>query len=381
MEKRKLKRKGIQIGNKPGIVRNSIVSDPAIGVGFNCFSTIEEKLANSKLLFKSSDAEQILAGPVLIPGIDILRKDPKTGEYFNAVFTSQDIVQLLRLRQFNKLVNSYTIEHDSNQVYGKESFIDEQFWIVKDPKNDTSNHYGFNDLPTGTLFSVVYVKDLDLYNKIKSEYNGFSIEAYFDYVDFDEKLKLKNIQKMEKNIFSKLSEFLFSKQKQEKQSLEMYGFKLKTGEEVIIDGDTMEVTINGEIPVDGDYELEDGTIITVNAGILVDVKQPQMQASEEDKKEQEVQLSKLNDDLLQLTTQFEAVQKENEQIKLEIEQIKLSKESLEAEKAELLEQIELFKKMKRAVVQPDVAPTSTSTEKTNKFEQYVSKLEKIASNF
>lgn len=381
MEKRKLKRKGIQIGNKPGIVRNSIVSDPAIGIGFNCFSTIEEKLANSKLLFKSSDAEQILAGPVLIPGIDILRKDPKTGEYFNAVFTAEDIVQLLRLRQFNKLVNSYTLEHDSNQVFGKESFIDEQFWIVKDSQNDTSNFYGFTDLPVGTLFSVVFVKDLDLYNKIKSEYNGFSIEAYFDYVDFDEKLNLKNIQKMEKNIFSKLSEFLFTKQKQEKQALEMYGFKLKTGEEVIIDGDTMEVTISGEIPADGDYELEDGTVITVSAGILIDVKQPQMQASEEETKEQEVQLSKLNDDLLQLTTQFEAVQQENEQIKLEIEQIKLSKESLEAEKAELLEQIELFKKMKRAVVQPDVAPTSTSTEKTNKFEQYVSKLEKIASNF
>lgn len=381
MEKRKLKRKGIQIGNKPGIVRNSIVSDPAIGIGFNCFSTIEEKLANSKLLFKSSDAEQILAGPVLIPGIDILRKDPKTGEYFNAVFTPEDIVQLLRLRQFNKLVNSYTLEHDSNQVFGKESFIDEQFWIVKDPQNDTSNHYGFTNLPVGTLFSVVYVKDLDLYNKIKSEYNGFSIEAYFDYVDFDEKLNLKNINKMEKNIFSKLSEFLFTKQKQEKQALEMYGFKLKTGEEVIIDGDTMEVTISGAIPEDGDYELEDGTVITVSAGILIDVKQPQMQASEEETKEQEVQLSKLNDDLLQLTTQFEAVKQENEQIKLEIEQIKLSKESLEAEKAELLQQIELFKKMKRAVVQPDVVPTSTSTEKTNKFEQYVSKLEKIASNF
>ena len=374
MEKRKLKRKGIQIGNKPGIVRNSVVKDPAIGIGFNCFSTLEEKLANAKLLFKSDDARQLLAGPIIIPGIDILRKDPKTGEFFNAVFTAEDIVQLLRLRQFNKLVNSYTLEHDSNQVFGKESFIDEQFWIVKDPKNDTSNHYGFNDLPAGTLFSVVFVADLDLFNKIKSEYNGFSIEAYFDYVDFDEKLNLKNIQKMEKNIFSTLSEFLFKKQKQEKQALEMYGFKLKSGEEVIIDGDTMEVTISGEIPADGDYELEDGTVITVSAGILIDVKQPKMQSSEEE-------LSKMNDDLLQLTTQFEAVKQENEQIKLEIEQIKLSKESLESEKAELLEQIELFKKMKRAVVQPDVVPTSTSTEKTNKFEQYVSKLEKIASNF
>ncbi len=380
MEKRKLKRKGIKIGNKPGIVRNSIVSSPAINRGFHTFESLEEKLANSKLLFKSSDAEQILAGPVLIPGIDILRKDPKTGEYFNAVFTPEDIVQLLRLRQFNKLVNSYTIEHDSNQVFNKESFIDEQFWIVKDPNNDTSNHYGFNDLPVGTLFSVVYVKDFDLFNKIKSEYNGFSIEAYFDYVDLDEKLNLKNIQKMEKNIFSTLSDFLFNKQKQEKQALEMYSFKLTTGEEVIIDGDTMEVTIAGEIPADGDYELEDGTVISVASGILIDVKQPQMQ-SKEDNKEQEVQLSKLNDDLLQITTQFEAIKQENDQIKLEIEQIKLSKESLEAEKAELLEQIELFKKMKRAVVQPDVVPTSTSTEKTNKFEQYVSKLEKIASNF
>ena len=109
MEKRKLKRKGIQIGNKPGIVRNSVVKDPAIGIGFNCFSTLEEKLANAKLLFKYDDARQLLAGPIIIPGIDILRKDPKTGEFFNAVFTAEDIVQLLRLRQFNKLVNSYTL--------------------------------------------------------------------------------------------------------------------------------------------------------------------------------------------------------------------------------------------------------------------------------
>lgn len=378
MEKRKLKKKGIALNGKPGIVRNSIVTDPAIGVGFHCFSTLEEKLANSKLLFKSSEEKQILAGPVLIPNIPILRKDAKTGEYFEMIFTKEDIIQLNRLRQFHRLINSFTLEHNSNKVLDKNSIIDEQNWIIIDPNHDTANKYGFDNLPEGTLFNVSYVQNKDLFYEIINNYNGFSVEAYFDFIDFEEKLNLKNIIKMEKNIFTKISEFLkFSKEEEKAEKFEMYSFKMKTGEEVIIDSDTMEVTINGEIPADGDYELEDGTMITVASGLLVDVKQPQMQASvEEDKKnqEQEQEFSKVKDELLQLTTQFETFKQENANLKTEIENLKAD---FEKEKAELVHQIELYKKMKRAVEKPDVKVETSTEKQTNKFASYVDKLEKI----
>jgi len=376
MENKKLKRKSVNIGNKPGIVRNSIVTDPAIGVGFSCFSTAEEKLANAKLLFKSDETRQILVGPVLIPGIDILRKDKKTGEYFYAVFTKEDIVKLNRLRQFNRLINSYTLEHDSNQVFGKDDFIDEQMWIIQDPKTDTAINYGFTDLPAGTLMSVVYVQNKDLYNKIKNEFNGFSIEAYFDYITIEEKYNLKNIIKMEKNIFSQILKFLSkdSNKEDEKSMFEIYEFKLITGEAVTIDSDTMEVNINGEIPADGDYELEDGTIITVASGILVDVKAPEMKTEpvEDNKSEEKADenLSKLNSELIEvLKSELEKVKVENENSKTELEKLK-------AENAELVNQIELHKKMKRAVKQPEVLP-SNITESSNKNEYYITKLSKL----
>ncbi len=380
MDKKKLKRKSINIGNKPGIVRNSIVTDPAIGVGFSCFSTAEEKLANSKLLFKSDETRQILVGPVLIPDIDILRKDQKTGEYFYAVFTKEDIVKLNRLRQFNKLINSYTLEHNSKDVFGKDDFIDEQVWIIQDPSNDTAINYGFKDLPAGTLMTVVYVQNKDLYNKIKEEFNGFSVEAYFDYIDINEKYNLKNITKMEKNIFSTISQFIKNKKADEKEKFEMYEFKLATGEDVIIDGDTMEVSINGEIPADGDYELEDGTIITVAAGILVDVIAPAVEdpavdpAVEDQKKaeEQKLEAEKQEQFKKEFDEKFAAIEKLNAELASELEKFK-------AENAELTNQIDLYKKMKRAVKQPEIVPT-TIQKSENKTEDYINRLAKLTAN-
>jgi hypothetical protein len=187
MEKKEIKTRYAKVNedDETGIYADAIVEFPAIDIGFVALTTNKPEI----IKFISETPKQKLTGPILIPNIKILRKD-KDGDFYNLVFTEEEIVKINRKRHKLKMTNDLNLEH--NDDLKLDGLIHEEFWIIEDPKNDKANALGF-DLPKGTLMTSVYIEDLELYNKIKDNYYGFSIEGYFDIVDSIEETKMETI--------------------------------------------------------------------------------------------------------------------------------------------------------------------------------------------
>ena len=132
----------------------SVVEDPAIEEDFI-------KLKSDKL-YKFD--QQILIGPALVPDKPIYRND-EHGEYyisFDASSIKQIAADYLKHLQIN-------IDHnESIPATVLESWI-------KESENDKSVDYGF-DLPVGTWFVKIHIDNDEVWQDIKNNKYGFSIE-------------------------------------------------------------------------------------------------------------------------------------------------------------------------------------------------------------
>lgn len=146
-----------------GVKVISLVDDPAIEV-------MSVVLNKEKLVF-SDDGKREVVGPVLIPDKKIFRRD---GYYL--VYTKDVIERIVERFSKEKLLDSINFNHDSdNKVNG----IITESWI-KEGENDKSDLFGFSELPVGTWFVKMKIYDDDVYNYIKKNGIGFSIEGYFN---------------------------------------------------------------------------------------------------------------------------------------------------------------------------------------------------------
>lgn len=138
--------------------------------------------------FKTDKDRQLLYGPFLIPNMLIYRFDEKMGEYY-VRFSKEQIEKIAT--KFNEDLNNKNINfmHTEAKV---EAFVAEN-WII-DGEQDKSKNLLF-DLPEGTWFGAVKVKDADFWkDKVKSdEVKGFSVEILADL-----ELALKNNEKQMK---------------------------------------------------------------------------------------------------------------------------------------------------------------------------------------
>jgi hypothetical protein len=135
-----------------------------------------EKMSKQK--FAADDEKRIVIGPAMIPDQKIFRKDSK-GNPYHVFFTSETIKMIAEKYMRNKYIDNNDTEHNgkaASDVYVIESWI-------KEDMEDKSNKYGFGDLPIGTWFVSMKVKNDEVWNKIKNkELNGFSVSGYFEEV-------------------------------------------------------------------------------------------------------------------------------------------------------------------------------------------------------
>jgi hypothetical protein len=144
----------------------------------------------SKLLFASED-QQILVGPVAVPDMEIVRKDPKSGEIYYVKF-SKEVVQRMAEKFMKELRNDQTnIEHDSEDKAG--SYIMET-WIVENEEDKANSLYNM-DVPVGTWMVKMKVVDPETWKMVKAgELRGFSIEGVFlDREDWEEYQKAREL--------------------------------------------------------------------------------------------------------------------------------------------------------------------------------------------
>lgn len=237
----------------------SLVDEPAIGVDWIKLSS------EAQLSFKADKEKQLLYGPFLIPNKLIYRHDEKMGEYY-VRFSREEIEKIAS--KFNEDLNNKNInfQHSDQKV---EAFVASN-WMIEG-EQDKSHNMGF-DLPEGTWFGGVKVKDLSFWtDKVKTdEVRGFSVEILADL-----ELALKNKeQKMEKQI--KLGTAV-----------------LKDGVTVYWDGEFgmgtaifIDEALTQPAP-DAAHVLEDGTIVTTEAGKVVEIEVSSIEEEASKKKKDE----------------------------------------------------------------------------------------------
>ena len=156
---------------------------------FKYYSSSKEKLN-----FVTDEDKHIVVGPAMIPDQKIFRKDALGNPYY--VFFSSDTIKMIAEKYMkNKYIDNNDTEHNgkaASDVYVIESWI-------KEDENDKSTKYGFNDLPVGTWFVSMRVKNPEVWKAIKSkELNGFSVSGFFEEVAAfcKEEMFLKEVAKI-----------------------------------------------------------------------------------------------------------------------------------------------------------------------------------------
>ena len=157
-----------------------------------------------------------ITAPAMIP-MDIYRRDDEMGEYY-VQFSETEIDTIFKDFMLNlNNRNLFNLEHEGDQIVP--AYILEA-WLVDNPEADKAKSTFGISVPKGTLMVTAQITDTDYYNKlVEAGQVGFSIEGFLG-------LKLSN--------------------------------QIKT---------------NNMLP-DGEHTLEDGTVIVVKDGQVVDVQIP-----------------------------------------------------------------------------------------------------------
>jgi hypothetical protein len=157
-----------------------------------------DKEKMSKQRFQTDDEKRIVLGPAMIPDVKIYRKDSLGNPYY--VYFSSDTIKMIAEKYMrNKYIDNNDEMHNGkavSDVYVVESWI-------KESENDKSTNFGYDDLPVGTWFVSMKVKNDETWKKVKEgKLNGFSVSGYFEEVAAfcREEMFLQQVAKILKNI-------------------------------------------------------------------------------------------------------------------------------------------------------------------------------------
>jgi hypothetical protein len=156
------------------------------------------KESMSKQMFQTDDEKRIVVGAAMVPDLKIFRKDKK-GNPYHVYFSAETIKMIAEKYMRNKYIDNNDTEHNgkaANDVYVVESWI-------KEDEEDKSNKYGFADLPIGTWFVSMKVRNDEVWRRIKSkELNGFSVSGYFEEIEqfYKEQEFLREVAKILKDL-------------------------------------------------------------------------------------------------------------------------------------------------------------------------------------
>lgn len=263
-----------------GVDYVALVDVPAIGFNWQTFN------ANKQRYQVVNEEKRILAGAAMVADLPIYRRD-ETGYEYYVVFDRQTIEKIVQKLCKNGFIANVNLMHnESEKVEG--IYLTEHFII--DAEKGKPTPLGFDKLTDGSWFVYYKCENDKVWQEVKEgKYKGFSVEGYFEQEFVKEVNESELINKSE-NIhnskFNKMQEkldaikkLLFDENVEEKKFMDA---KLNDGTIVRVTGEVAEGSMVEVIaedgttaPIaDGEYTLEDGTVIKTEAGIITSVTAP-----------------------------------------------------------------------------------------------------------
>lgn len=244
-----------------GIFAISLVEQPAVQSEWLAFSNV-----NQQLSFNIDDEpKHIVTGVIMLADTPIYRNSEKLGEYY--IRFSKNIIRKLSEKMFkHDAQEMIDIEHNGDYLKKGDVQLIECF--IKDVDAGI-NPSAFKEVPNGSLFASFKINNDDVWKMIVNhQINGFSIMGQFDLGKTNEYVKLS------KNKFYKM----YKLKNVLKKILQSFNeVTLNDGNTIVFDGEDLAVGVEVIDTPDGEYTLDDGTVI-----VIKDSKVAEIQPSEDE---------------------------------------------------------------------------------------------------
>lgn len=333
-----------EIGEDGGCYCVSLVDFPAVEQDFIYFKRDEEPIK-----FAIQDEEQRkVTGVVMRADYPIYRIGTSGYEYF-IVFTRETIEEMTLKFLKDGFQNNISIMHNGELIDG----ISLLEIYIKDSEKGI-NPKGFEHIEEGSLMGTYKVESDEVWDLIKSgEVRGFSIEVWssmtpVEEIDFNKNIKEKENMKTKlqkiKNLISEML-FEFASVTTDKGVIYWDEGEIAVEKEVYVENETGEKVL----AADGEYVLENGTVIKVAEGKVVEIVEPEEEVIEEvvePEKEENVEVeAEIVEEIVEPEDVVEEIieDKELEEARAEIERLKAENERLMARIAELEDEIKGLK--------------------------------------
>lgn len=318
-----------------GIYCISLVDCPATETQWVCFN----KQPNEIKFSIDNEEEHIISSVVMLADTPIYRRDSSGYEY-NIVY-HKDVIKLMAEKMLlDNSHNNIDINHNGELLdKGAVSLVE---LFIKDEQNGMNPSY-FSEIPDGSLVAKYKIHNEELWQSCKDgTLNGISLAGYFSA---EQEFKKQNNKS--KNMFDKIKKAI-------RDVLVEFG-EIKTDKTIIYyDGEELFEGIyvtneEGASIEDGDYTLEDGTILTITDSKIEKITpkaedEPKEDETPEDveKKDEELEDvvndnggdngdSNADDDKKDFTEDIENIKSEIETLKGEMETIKGGIESIKGD--------------------------------------------------
>lgn len=249
-----------------GIYKISLVDLPAVESNFVYFGK-----QNKTMKFTIENEEQkMVTGVIMRAGFNIYRYDENFGEYY--IRYSADTIK----RMAEKMMSDYTfnninIMHEDGTDVDGVNLVE---LFIKDTEKGI-NPTGFDDIENGSLFATYKINNPVIWNEIKNgTFKGFSLEGMFD-IERTQFRKLENKNTLSQTMTRFFNKFLKSFVKCGSVTTDK-GELFWVGEADLQIGDELFYNTENEEAVkveDGEYRLEDGTVIVVKEGLVSEIRE------------------------------------------------------------------------------------------------------------
>lgn len=281
--------------NADGMLRISLVDDPAVQSDFLAFSK-QGKAASVPVLYAVQDEEKrLVLGVVMRADFPIYRRQPLEGENefeFYVIYRPDTIRAMAEKYLAENRQNLVNLMHkDGTEVDGVQMV---QYFI----KGAGLSPEGFEDISDGSLFAEFHVTNDDVWDAIKAgTYKGFSLEGYFTMEPEEDASLVERIVDALDGVFSRTKQPNKLNNMSKKKGLiarliraiaEMgnvttdKGVLQWDGDEDLKAGDAVwleDADGNRTTPEDGDYTTEDGKVIVVAGGKVSEIRDAQAEVA------------------------------------------------------------------------------------------------------
>lgn len=250
-----------------GIYKISLVDLPAVESDFVYFDK-QDKVMKFNI---ENEEQHMVTGVIMRSNFLIYRYDEQFGEYY-LKFSPETIKLMAEKMMYDSTFNNINLMHEYGTDVDGVNLIE---IFIKDTEKGI-NPKGFDDIENGSLFATYKINNDVIWNEIKNgTFKGFSLEGMFDMAQIQLKKQNNNNNSILNTMTRLFNRFLKSFVKCGSVETDK-GTLYWVGEADLQIGDELFYNTENEEAVkveNGEYTLEDGTVIVVKEGLVSEIRE------------------------------------------------------------------------------------------------------------